>query len=69
MQSSLTEVMVFCDERALVRLFNHQKVLKQQAHYHHVGRENHSLFACLLQLEVLNVRKWKASPYDAVRGQ
>lgn len=57
MQSSLIGAMVFCDEHILVWLFNHQKVLKQQAHYHHAKCENCSLFACLLQFEVLNVRK------------
>lgn len=59
---------MFRDERILARLFNQQKVLKQQAHYHHVGCKNCSPFACLQQFEVLNVRNWKAVPDNPVGG-
>jgi len=61
--------MVFCDECVLAWLFNHQKVLKQQGHYHHVGCKNCSMFACLQQFEVHNVRNWKAIPDNPVSGQ
>lgn len=60
---------MFWDERVHRWPFNHQKVLKQQAHYHHVGCKSCSFFAFLQQFLVLNTGNWKAIPDNPVGKQ